>query len=238
MRKSRSKGKTKSVSKPTTRAKARNVKQRVDQRKVTYQGYMLTFSELNSKDKTARDEARKDFGKAIVGDTKTARRARYADTIDNIPILGDIAQLMVIARTEMEYQKMQINDFLIGLIPIVGDIADFVLTPDTNKKVAESRLRQNYYNSLIAIGKPNEAELYRAEVIQQGHKLRSPTKKELEVLLGLREANTNKLQQMFKTKLQSEVDKGKKEVTNKVQTMVKFHDHVFLASNNQNSLKS
>jgi len=178
---------------PVTKRKARNIPEFVNQRIETYKDQIITFSELNQSNDKQREMAVADFLKAILGDTSTKRRSRYADVIDSIPILGDIAQLFVIARTELEYQKYQIADFLVGLVPIIGDIADYLFTPDTNSKIAEMRLRQEYYNSLVATGNIREANAYMQQVRSEGHKLRPPKQKELQIILGNADGHFKKL---------------------------------------------
>lgn len=186
--------------------KPRNPAQWIDQRITIYRGHLISFSELNQSDDLERQRAVEDFVHALAGKIENERQGRYADLIDTIPILGDFAQLFVIGRTEMEYQKYQITDFLLGLVPLIGDIADYLFTPDTNKKIAEARLRQEYYNSLIAVNKSKEAEVYRQEVKELGYELRAPKQKELDLLLGTADGKFVKLSEWEKAKLKQTAD--------------------------------
>lgn len=203
---SRAGAKAKAKAKPTTIRKAKNIAETVDQRINTYKGHIISFSELNQSNDVEREKAIYDFVQAMIGKVETQRQGRYADVIDTVPILGDIAQLFIIGRTELEYQKYQIGDFLIGLVPIIGDIADYLFTPNTNKKVAEMRLRQEYYNSLIALNKINEANAYMLQVQSEGHELRSPKKKELDILVGMKDEPFKKLDEWEDEKISKVAD--------------------------------
>ncbi len=105
------------------------------------------------------------LARALVGQpAKNRNEAALQDSIDLVPIIGDVPNLVKVI-TNKGNRVRQLEDTLIGAIPIVGDIADLLLASDTNiqqvEKVPEWKQKKGKLETIVTMSfVPNAVEKY------------------------------------------------------------------------------
>lgn len=87
--------------------------------------------------------SRENVVRAFTGQpAESVDEAALHDVIDSIPIIGDAASFRRVM-TNKGNRMAQFGDAVIGVVPILGDVADLLITPDTNiVQVQEDRSKK------------------------------------------------------------------------------------------------
>lgn len=105
------------------------------------------------------------LARALAGQpAQNVNEAALQDSIDLIPVVGDVPNIIKVLSNKGNRIR-QLEDTLIGAIPIIGDVADLLLASDTNiqqvERIPEWKQRKGRLETLVTLSfVPNAIERY------------------------------------------------------------------------------